>query len=84
MRRETSTKVTGKITRPMGTVRIRQLRVQSMRAGGCRTSNMEKELRPGKKVRHTKETTSLVRRKAKASTPGQMGPRMKETGLTTR
>ena len=80
MWRETSTKVTGKTTRPMGTVRIRQVRVPSMRVGGCRTSNTEKELRPGKKVRHTKETTSLVRKKAKASTLGQMDPLMKETG----
>ncbi len=45
---------------------------------------MAREKRPGKKGPRTKETTRLVKRKAKVNIPGQMAQAMMETGSTTR
>ena len=80
MPKATCTEAAGRTTSLMDMASTRTKMAQDMRAGGCKTSSTAKEPRPGKKVRHTKETTSLVRKKAKASTLGQMDPLMKETG----
>ena len=45
---------------------------------------MARDKRPGKKVHRTKETTRLVKRKAKANIPGQTAQAMMETGSTIR
>lgn len=63
---------------------IRILAELNTQGTGKMTSSMEKALKRGLKGPATREAMSLAKRKVSAFTNGQMGPRSKDNGWTTK
>jgi len=77
-------KATGPTTRQMALGLTSMSRELSMKGSGWTTSSMGKEWRSGRKAPSMKVTMRVEGSRASASTLGQMGLSMKESGSTTK